>query len=64
MVQKQLQRAFAAEIVDGRCGADPWGCPAGAAGDLGPGIDPWGRAAPSDEPTNAGDLGPLWDPWG
>jgi len=34
--------APAEDEADGRCGIDPWGCPAGNNGDLGPGIDPWG----------------------
>ena len=32
--------------------------------DLGPGFDPWGNGAPSDETTNEGNIGHLWDPWG
>jgi len=30
-----------ADELDGRCIADPWGCPAPAGGGLGTGIDPW-----------------------
>jgi len=28
--------------TDGRCGLDPWGCPAGASADGRAQIDPWG----------------------
>ena len=36
------QSGTTGDELDGRCSADPWGCPSSDESDLGHGMDPWG----------------------